>query len=191
MVSRRTVVALVIAVATLGGCSGPPAAASPAGATTYLEFREAFCSAFDGLFRAIGNPDTGSDSELMAQMEAAIAAGDRATVERVAREIVATLEAAREHGRFAGGWAPASPLAAPLDRMLVTFEVLVEAKRSAAGEGIDAANSAGQTAFEQAGGLEAWTNLLRAFQDPAVMGALASARPADLDPQCPTVPISV
>lgn len=191
MFSRRTVLAAVIAVATLGGCSGAPGAASPAGATSYLEFREAFCSAFDGLFRAIGNPDAGSDSELMKQLEAAIAAGDRASVERVAREITATLEAARERARFAGGWAPASPIAAPMDRMLVAFETFVEAKRSAADQGLEAAERAAQSAFEQAGGLEAWTNMLRAFQDPAVMGAVASARPADVDPQCPTVPISV
>jgi hypothetical protein len=191
MVSRRTVAALAIAIATLGGCSGAPGAASPAGATTYLEFREAFCSAFDGLFRAIGNPDTGSDSELMKQLEDAIAAGDRATVERLAGESIAIIEAAREHARFAGGWAPASSIVAPMDRMLVTFETFVEAKRNTADQGLDAAERAAQTAFEQAGGLEAWTNMLRAFQDPAVMAAVASARPADLDPRCPTVPVSI
>jgi hypothetical protein len=191
MVSSRTFIALAIAVATLGGCSAAPGAASPAGATTYLEFREAFCSAFDGLFRAIGNPDAGTDSELMKQMEGAIVAGDRATVERVSREMITTIEAAREQARVAGGWAPASPLAAPTDRMLVGFETMVEAKRDAAGQGLDAADLAAQAAFEQGGALEGWNDILRAFQDPALGAALASARPADMDPQCPTVPVSL
>jgi hypothetical protein len=189
--SRILTVAIALTVLTVAACSAAPATTPVAGATSYLEFRDGFCSAFDDLFRAIGNPDTAADSALMASLEQAISAGDAANVERLSAEIRSGLESARAHARFAGGWAPASSVSAPMDAMFVAFETYVEAKRAASGQGLDAAEQAAQRAFEGAGGLEAWTGMQQAFQDPAVMAAIASARPAGMEPQCPTVPISI
>ncbi|HSL33450.1 MAG TPA: hypothetical protein VK871_07355, partial [Candidatus Limnocylindrales bacterium] len=86
------VLALVLAIA-LGGLSacssGPGAPSAAAGATSYTEFHDAFCAAFDEMCRAIGNPDTGSESALRTRLEQAFAAGDAATVDKVAAEITA------------------------------------------------------------------------------------------------------
>lgn len=192
MSSRVLALVLTIALAGLSACSSAPGAPSAAaGAASYTEFHDAFCAAFDDMFRAIGNPDTGSDSELITRLEQAIAAGDAATVDKVAAEIRAALESGREHARVALAWAPASAAAAPADKLFVAFEKLVDARRTAAAQGAAASEQAGQAAFEAAGGVEAWGAMLGALQEPATMAAIASARPAGADPQCPTVPISL
>lgn len=192
MSSRVVALVLAVALGGLSACSSAPGAPSAvAGATSYTEFHDEFCAAFDDMFRAIGNPDTGSDSELMARFEQAVAAGDVATVDKVAAEITAALGSGREHARVALSWAPASAAAAPVDQLFVAFQKLVDARRSAAAQGAAASEQAGQAAFEQAGGVEAWGAMLGALQDPATRAAIDSARPVGADPQCPTVPISL
>ena len=64
----------------------------PLRAASFDEYAVAFCSAFDSMFRAIGNPDTGEDSPMSADLDAAIEAGDLASVERLAATITAELE---------------------------------------------------------------------------------------------------
>jgi hypothetical protein len=181
-------------LAATAGCQGSVTAEpSPSvpGATSYLEFRDAFCSAWEDLFRGIGNPDTGSDSELSAAMDDAIAAGDRAEVDRLAGEIIRALESGRGNLRVAGGWSPGSSVALAMDPIFVTFEKMIEAKRAAAPQGLDEATRIAQGAFEAAGGMDAWVNGLRSMQNEEVMRVIASARPAGLDPQCENVPIGI
>jgi hypothetical protein len=192
MSSRVLALVLAIALGGLSACSSAPGAPSAAaGATSYTEFHEAFCAAFVDMFRAIGNPDAGTDSELITRLEQAIAADDAAAVEKVAAEITAALESGREHARVALAWPPASPAAAPVDQLFVAFEKSVDARRAAAPKGVPASQQAGQAAFEQAGGLDSWNAMLKALQEPATMAAIASARPSGADPQCPTVPIHI
>lgn len=181
---------LVATTACQGGTTPEPSP-SVSGATSYLEFREAFCSAWEDLFRGIGNPDAGSDSELSKAMNDAIARGDRAEVDRLAGEIIRALESGRGNLRVAGGWAPGSSVALAMDPIFVTFERMIEAKRTAAPQGLDAATGIAQSAFEAAGGMEAWVNGLRSMQNEEVMRVIASARPAGLEPQCENVPIGI
>ena len=178
-------------VALVAACATSTESTPPAAATSYVEFREGLCSAFDDLFKAIGNPDAGTDSALMKRLDEAVARGDIPAADLAARDITAILESARARARFAGGWAPASAVVAPMDGLFVAFEASTEAKRASAKAGTDVAEIAAQRAFEEAGGVEAWTNMLRSFQDPEVMAAIAASRPPDMDPQCSTVPISV
>lgn len=187
-----SVLVLVATTACQGGTTPDPSPSVP-GATSYLEFREAFCSAWEDLFRAIGNPDAGSDSELSKAMNDAIAAGDRAEVDRLAGEIIRALESGRGNLRVAGGWAPGSTIALAMDPIFVTFERMIEAKQLAAsqGLGLDETTRAAQSAFEGAGGMEAWANGLRSMQNVDVARVIASARPAGLEPQCENVPIGI
>jgi hypothetical protein len=149
-------------------------------AASFEEYAVAFCSAFDSMFRAVGNPDTGSGSVLSKSLDDAVAAGDVASAERLAGTITSELEAGRQHVAVAGGWEPARPMMAQLDRVFVAFEAMIAAKRAAAAHAPNAVVP--QTAFEQAGGAEAWFAMfeaLRTMERPA--GAAAH--------QCPTVPV--
>jgi hypothetical protein len=189
--ARALVFVAAALIALMTACAPSTESTAPAAATSYLEFREGFCSAFDDLFKAIGNPDAGTDSELMKRLDEAVTRGDLLAADLAARDITAKLESARARARFAGGWAPASAVVAPMDALFAAFEASTEAKRASAAAGTDVAERAAQRAFEQAGGVDAWTNMFRSFQDPDVMAAIAASRPPGMDPQCPTVPISV
>ena len=70
---------------------------------------------------------------------------------------------------------------AQLDRLFVAFEAMVDAKRLSVNRSGD--TSVGQTAFERAGGLEAWRGMFEAGRQ--------MERPANrTDKQCPTAPVS-
>ena len=129
-------IACVVLLAMLGGCAPT--------AITFQEFHESYCSAWESLFRAVGNPDIGDGSVLTDEMDAAITSGDVASVDRVAAEITSELETGRKEIARATGWTPASPLMAELDRVFVGFEKMTEAKRAAAGQGLDVARTTGQ-----------------------------------------------
>lgn len=164
----------------------PTAAVSPASrAESFVEFRDAFCGAWSSLFRAVGNPDTGSGSELSLALDAAAKARDVAETTRLAGEIQAELEAGRAHARFGGGWPPAAAMMAQLDRFLAAYQAVVDAERRAVVEGRADVAALGQQAFEQAGGLEAWQAMREAG------GPVTSARPAGPPYQCPGVPVSL
>ena len=88
-------------------------------------------------------------------MDAAITSGDIASVDRVAAEITSELETGRSRSRWRPGGRPASPLLAQLDRVFVGFEKMTEAKRAAAGQGLDVARDIGQGTLEQSGAIDA------------------------------------
>ena len=173
----------LITLALLGGCAPT--------AITFQEFHQSYCSAWESMFRAVGNPDIGDGSVLTDEMDAAITAGDSASVDRLAAEITSELETGRKQIAIATGWAPASPLMAELDRVFVGFEKMTEAKRAAAGQGLDVARSTGQETLEQSGAIEAWFALIRPGVLDETRRAIQAARPADVPAECPNVPTGI
>jgi hypothetical protein len=170
-----------------------PSASTAAGAPiTFEAFHGAFCRAWESMFRAVGNPDIGDGSELTKAMDEAIAAGDLPTVDRLAAEITSELEAGRHEVAIATGWAPAAPLMAQVDRVLVGFEAMTEAKRNAASNGLGpSAQQLGQEALEQSGAIDAWFALIRPGVLDETRRAIQSARPAGVPEQCPSVPTGI
>ena len=78
--------------------------------------------------------------------------------------MLSELEAGRRLAATAARWQPGATTAASLDRLLLAFEAWTSAKLAlvANPSAIDP-----QTAFEQAGGVEAWTATLQGVQDDA------------------------
>jgi hypothetical protein len=164
---RRTgpaaIVLSIIVVFAATGCSGGTPTATPIPvATTADEFAEAWCSSLQAMARAIGNPDTAADSKLSAALDAAIERGDYAGVEQVAAQMKAELETGRRFAAVGAGWQPGAATMVQLDRLILAFAAMVEAKRAAASQGLGAVDRLAQTAFEQAGGLEAWQGMFEA-----------------------------
>lgn len=176
MVHRRLgVVAVLLVVVATGGCTPGLAAATarpPAG--TYEEYFVAACAAFDGLFRAVGNPDTGSGSDLSRALDAAMTAGDVPSAERAAAGMASELKAARAQVAVAAGWAPRTAMMVQLDRVLAAFEVGTSAKLAVAKGAPNAVDP--QAAFEQAGGLEAWFAMIEAARAAGLGAADGSNR---------------
>lgn len=161
------------------GGTGPPSPTPRPAATSFDEYAPAFCSAFQALFRAVGNPDTAADSELSKALDDAVAAGDAASADEVAAKVMSELETGRQHAAFARGWTPAAPMMAHMDWVFIAFEAMTEAKRTAA----KAPGSVDpQAVLEQAGGVDAWIALLTAW--PTI-----AERPDGVQP-CADVPIS-
>jgi hypothetical protein len=180
---RGRLVAWLALLALVGGCTPTT--------ITFEEFHQSYCSAWESMFRAVGNPDIGDGSALTDEMDAAITSGDIASVDRVAEEITSELEAGRKEIARATAWTPASPLMAELDRVFVGFEKLTEAKRAAAGQGLGAASGRGQEALEQSGAIDAWFNLIRPGALDETRQAIQEARPADVPAECPNVPTGI
>jgi hypothetical protein len=138
------------------GCTqavSPGRAGTADRAGSHDEFVTAACAAFDALDAAIGNPDTGSGSELSNALDRAVGSGDVATANRLADESIAKLEEGRRQLAIAGGWEPGSVMAAAADKFFEASEALVNGKRAGAAT---RDLGAGQAAFGTAGGLEAW-----------------------------------
>ena len=171
----RWLAPLVLALAACG-----PAAASSAPAT-FEDFAIHACDAFEAMFRAIGNPDAGTSSELSAALDEAVKRGDRAEADRLAGAIVAELENGRQAASAAAGWAPGAPAMSELNDVLTAYEAYVRAKQE-----LSAGNSADpQAAFEAAGGVTSWTDMLGAAR------SAGQARPADAPPhECDGIPMS-
>jgi hypothetical protein len=172
---------VLIVVVGLGASAcgtSAPAASVARPAASYEEYSVAACAAWDALFRAVGNPDTGSGSELSKALDAAVAAGDAATADRRAAETIAVLRAGRQQVAIAAGWQPRAAVMSQLDRVLAAFEAMTMAKAARARN----ANALEpQVAFEQAGGVTAWFAMVDA----------AKAQPAPASAaQCPTVPVT-
>ena len=94
-------------------------------------------------------------------LEEAVEAGDAAATERASTAMLSELEAGRRLAASAARWQPGATTAASLDRLLVAFEAWTSAKLALV------ANPSAmdpQTAFEQAGGAEAWTATLQGMQ---------------------------
>ena len=207
---ERCLVSLAV-LALLGGCTSGSSAApavsptrsdaptptmgetspgrTPAITITFQEFHDSFCSAWESMFRAIGNPDTGSGSELTAAMDAAITAGDLPSVDRVAAQISGELESGRRQVERATGWPPATPMMAQLDLVFVGFEALTEAKRAAANQGLQVARTRGQQALVDAGAIDAWFALIRPGVLDETRRAMESATPPGAPAQCANVPV--
>jgi hypothetical protein len=177
MMRRRWLALLVLAVAA---CSAP--AASSLAPATFQEFATHACDAFSAMFRAVGNPDAGTDSELTKALDEAIRRGDAAEADRLAQAIMTELESGRRAASLAAAWPPGFAAMSQLDRVLLAFEAMIDAKRNAAG---NPAALDPQAAFEEAGGLTAWQAMFEAAR------AMQTSRPANLPPhECEGVPIS-
>jgi hypothetical protein len=177
-------IVLVVAACSIGAPSPTPMPA----ATSFGEYRTAFCLSWEALFRAVGNPDTGQGSELSDAMDDAIARNEFGQADVLAARIKAELEAGRRQVEFAGGFAPGAAMMVETDRFFIAYEAMIEAKRAAAREGLTAATDKGQAAFEAAGGLDAW----RAMMLPETWSALDAARPPGEEQQtCENVPIGI
>lgn len=173
---------LILAAAAACGAPGAPApSVAPAStAASYEQYRVAACAAWDALFRAVGNPDTGTGSDLSRALDDAVAAGDATSADRLAGDITTELEDGREQVAVAGGWQPRAPVMMQLDRVFVAFEAMTSAKLAAARREPNAVDP--QTAFEQAGGIEAWFAMLDAYRAEGGGGAT--------EEQCPNVPVT-
>src|SRR5262245_57807416 len=116
------VVASILAFLLATGCSQAGSPAAP-GATSHDEFVVAACAAFDELDAAIGNPDTGTGSELSDALDSAVMSGDVATANKKAEEAIARLEEGRRQLAIAGGWEPGRAMATAADKFFVASEV--------------------------------------------------------------------
>lgn len=193
---RSTIAALLALLLALVGCQGTaqtPGAASADStqASTYLEFRASFCASWLDLTEAVGNPDAGTPSELTAALDDALARGDLQAADRLAGTIIARLEVGRKHARHAAGWPPGAIAVEPMDPLFRAFETMITAKLDAARRGAGDPMAAAQAAFERAGGVDAWFDILKTMSSEAMMRPIAAARPPGLDPQCPGVPVSI
>lgn len=186
---RRPVGGLGLIVLVVAACGAGSASPTPVPvAASFGEFRTAFCLSWEALFRAVGNPDTGSGSELSKALDEAISSGNLVEVALQADKIQAELEAGRRQIAFAAGFEPGTAIMHEMDRLFAGFQALVEARQAAAGEGEAAANLRGQAAFEASGALEAWTALL----NQEAWRPLEAARPAgEVSTQCENVPVSM
>ena len=185
----RMVITALLAAAIAGCAAGAPSPVptpvpTPTplpGATSFAEYGVSFCSAWEALFRAVGNPDTAEGSVLSKALDAAVASHDGKAADRLAAEITTELESGRRDVARGGGWPPAAPMMKQLDRVFVAFEAMTAAKRAAANQVPGAVDP--QVALEQAGGVEAWTAMFEAY------AAIGTERPAKVE-GCANVPIS-
>ena len=169
-----------ILVLTVAACSAP--AAPSLAPATFEEFATNACDAFEAIFRAVGNPDAGTDSELSKALEEAVQRGDPAEAGRLAEAITVELESGRQAASRAAAWPPGFAAMGELDRLFMAFEAMIDAKRQAVGNP-DAPDP--QAAFEAAGGVTSWTPMFEAAR------AMQSTRPANLPPhECDGIPIS-
>jgi hypothetical protein len=171
------------------GCTSPGAGTSAtmapgtalAGATSFETYGDAFCSAWRSLFTAVGNPDTAAGSELSRALDAAVEAGDDVKAARLAEQINDELETGRMHVAVAAAWLPAAQSMRHLDRLFLAMQAKTNAHVPLANGAPDAAHP--QRAFEQAGGIDAWTGFLDAYL------AMEPERPAGGAAQCEGLPI--
>jgi hypothetical protein len=173
-----SILALAVAACAPATASSPTASEAPSPAT-YEEFATTACDAFEAMFTAVGNPDSGAGSELSTQLDAAIERGDPAEANRLAEQMLAELARGRQAASAAAAWEPGAPAMAELNDVLVAFEAYVRAKQeSAAGNPVDA-----QAALEAAGGVTSWQAMLEASL------ALIEARPSGPPHACDGIPM--
>ena len=172
---------LAILVLAAAGCSAP--AASSLAPATFEEFATNACDAFSAMFRAVGNPDAGTDSELSKALDEAVRRGDPAEAGRLAEAITVELESGRQSASQAAAWPPGFAMMSELDRVLLAFEAKIDAKRQAAGKPLHRTlrlHSRRQVVS------------LRGGPCSRPLAAMQSSRPANLPPhECEDVPISL
>jgi hypothetical protein len=158
---RALGLALVATIAVACGSAAPagsPSAPASAPPATFAEYDASFCGAFTSLIRAVGNPDAGTPSVLSKKLDDAVRAGDALAGDQAAAAMTAELETGRRHAAAAARWQPAAAAMAQMDRLLVAFEAMTMAKRAVAAKVPGAPDP--QQAFEQAGGVQAWSGML-------------------------------
>jgi hypothetical protein len=135
------------------------------------------------MFLAVGNPDSGANSELMRALNEAVRSGNEERARQLADQVLAELERGRQSAAAASAWQPGSATMLQLDRVLVAYEAMVQAKVQGAGGEPSAPDP--EDAFRVAGGLDAWGAMFEAAQ------GVVAARPTGAPPhQCEGVPIS-
>lgn len=191
-------IATIVGACSVGSPSGSVANTPPAGpasavpspshktspppALTFDAFVVAACSAFDSMDQAIGNPDAGTGSKLSDELDEAVGAKDGPAATRLAAAILTKLAEGRRQAEVAAGYPSAKPMMSQLDRVFDAFAVMVAAKRDAATGEPGAVEP--QTAFEEAGGVDAWRAMLEALRE--------IDRPTGAPThQCPTVAVSL
>ncbi len=179
------VCATVIATATAacGGAAPSPVQTTtpPPAASSFEEYAVAACSAWEALFLAVGNPDTGEGSVLSKALDAAVAAHDGPKAEQLGEQIVQALESGRQDIAVAGGWQPATPILVQLDRVFIGFEAMTDAKVASARGDPNAVDP--QMAFEASGAIAAWLAMFDAYH------VIDAERPAEPQP-CGDLPVS-
>jgi hypothetical protein len=145
-----------VAACTPSAGSSPPGGSSPP--ATFEDFATNACDAFEAMFRAVGNPDTGSGSELSTQLDEAVTRGDPTEANRIAEAIIAELRQGQHAASAASAWEPGSTAMAELNDVLVAYEAYILAKQDlSTGSLTDP-----QGAFEAAGGVTSWQAMLNA-----------------------------
>jgi hypothetical protein len=154
------------------------------------EFAAEVCTAVDELIIAVGNPDTGTGSDLSRTFEAAIRSGDLPAVDATAATMQEHLERARTAAERARAFQPAD---AGMDHFLAFLAQVadgIEATRDAAPDGADAAFAAGQRAWDAAyepwiawlGELRpVWEEYAGGMPVPCPTPTPAAVSPAELD----------
>ena len=158
----------------------PSPTALPA-ADSFDEYAVAFCSAWEHLFLAVGNPDTAEGSVLSKALDDAVASHDGTKAERLADQIIKEIKAGREDVAVGGGWPPATPIMVEMDRVFVGFELMTAAKVAKAKGSPNAIDP--QVAFERSGANAAWSAMFEAH------AALGAERPASAQ-RCGELPVS-
>ena len=176
--ATRTAVVLLIAFSGAGCAGATPGVSTLPAIASYEEYHAVACQAWDALDRAVGNPETGSGSELSRELDEAAATGDGPKADRFAADIKAELAEGRRHLAVARTWQPRGDTTEQLDRIFTAFEAMTDAKVAVAKGEPGAADP--QLAFERAGGVEAWYAMVETMPGADV----GSARP------CPNVPVT-
>ena len=113
---------IVVAILAPAACaSGGTRSAAPSRIATFEEFATDACDAFEAMFRAVGNPDAGTDSELSKALDQAVQRGDPAEAGRLAEAISVELESGRQSASRAAAWPPGFAMMSQLDRVLLAF----------------------------------------------------------------------
>ena len=172
--------AATAACATAAPSQAPSPTAVPV-ADRFDEYAVAFCSAWEHLFLAVGNPDTGEGSELSKALDDAVATHDGTKAEQLAEQMSQEIKSGREDVAVGGGWPPATPIMVEMDRVFVGFQVMTAAKVAKAKGSPNSVDP--QVAFEGSGALVAWSAMFAAH------AALGAQRPASTQ-RCGDLPIS-
>ena len=182
----RGILFITLIAAAAAGCvtAAPSEAPSPTAvpaAGSFDEYAVAFCSAWEHLFLAVGNPDTAEGSVLSMALDDAVASHDGTKAEQLAEQITQEIKSGREDVAVGAGWPPATPIMVEMDRVFVGFQVMTAAKVAKAKGSPNAVDP--QVAFEGSGALMAWSAMFEAH------AALGAERPASVQP-CGDLPIS-
>ena len=172
---------IVVAILAFAACFSTRAAPSLRLAT-FEEFATDACDAFEAMFRAVGNPDAGTDSELSKALDEAVQRGDPAEAGRLAEAITVELESGRTVGVTSSGLAAGLRDDEPARSRPPGIRGADRREAPGRGEFLWTGPSGGVRSGRW---LDAWGAMFEAAR------AIQTARPANLPPhECEGVPIS-